>query len=560
MLSCLRVQNFAIVDEVEIEFGSGLNVLTGETGAGKSIIIRAIDLLTGKRTTAPLVRSGADAAEIEGLYFLPIPVLHRLREENSSFECFLDGEEVLIRRVIDRSGRSKIYLNGRLITAALLQHLSSMIIDITGQHEHQTLLESDCHLKMLDAFGVPQDVLERTLSAFLVYDEAAKELELYCRSSDAIQQRLERLEAEREELEKAGLEADERERLEGELSRLAHVETLAQNVSQCLELIEGGEINAEGMLRSAAGLLEASAAIDSKLAGVLALAESSSVQLSEAKLCLLDYAAKLEADPERIEWIRARIAEIARLERKFGKKTPELLLYLDEIATELSKHSAGKLDVENLKKRAAEFRAALDLAEAELHQSRLDAAKKLKREVESELASLNMKKALFEVEISPAPSSQTGADRVEFLLAANPGEPAYPLAKVASGGELSRVMLVLKSLINSREEALVQVFDEIDAGIGGAVAQVVGEKLRSIAKRSQTIVITHSPQISALGDQHFVIEKKTSDAATKVSIRKLNYDERIKEIARMLAGKRVSSNFEDSARELLGMTSAPENQ
>lgn len=551
MLTTLRIHNLAIVSELEIEFGSGLNVLTGETGAGKSIILRAIDLISGKRASVDVIRSGSERCEVEAVFALSKKELAKLCAEQDELDSLIDGEEILIRRILDRSGKSKVYFNGRLITLGVLQHFMPILLDITGQHEQQGLLESNSHLALLDGFGVPEDLRLSVAEKYRAYAEAAKALESFLRDSQAQMDHIARIRDELTELQEIKLEVGERARLNAELSALTHVEVLTAAMGQALELVEGDEEAIEPSMRKLHGILERAAAIDPELKSILQLVESAFAELGEVRLSLAHYGSRLEADPEHIESLRSRIADIARLERKYRRTTEEILAYQEKITAELAAFEGGEFDEESLRQKESTLRGELNVLESSLTKERTKVGGSLAKKVDSELKHLNMAKAKFEVAINPKPSSLSGADQIEFLLAANPGEPLRPLVKVASGGELSRILLILKTLLHQQQEPGTQIFDEVDTGISGAVSQVVGEKLCAVAKKSQVIVVTHSPQIAALAENHFLVSKESSASETKTSVSRLAQEERVSHIAGMLAGKRISSHFMDSARELL---------
>ena len=553
MLSLLRIQNLAIVEQSEVEFGPGLNVLTGETGAGKSIILKAIDLLLGRRANAEILRSGADRCTVEGLFRISRELGQTLREEHDELEEVLPDEEdeLLIRRIVDASGRSKVYVNGQLMALGGLAALTARLMDVTGQHQHHILFDPIQHRELLDSFGVPGALRARVAVDFAAYADAKRSLDRFLSDTETRAVRMEKLAAERDELSEAALQSGERAELQSELTKLSSVETLGASVQRCLELLEESEDSLDAKLRGLALILEAAAALDPALDEVVALVDAAAVQLSEAQLTLGHYGARLEADPLRLEQLRERLALVARLERKYARPGDEIIAYLETISAELAEYEGGALDEGVLRKRLAEARGALDDSERELTEARRAAATRLSKEVEREFPPLNMQRARFEVAVTPTNSTSSGADAVEFMLAANPGEPARPLGKVASGGELSRVLLILKTVLNEQRAPGTQVFDEVDSGIGGAVAQIVGEKLLSVSRRSQVILITHAPQIASLADQHFLVEKQAVGDRTTSSIRLLNEHERVAQIAGMLAGKSISANFEQSAKELL---------
>jgi DNA repair protein RecN (Recombination protein N) len=553
MLAVLRIENLAIIDETEVEFTPGLNALTGETGAGKSIIFKSIELLSGKRSSSDIIRAGADRCIVEGLFILNDTIRESLSAHSEQLEEFAAEEELLIRRVIDKSGRSKIYLNGNLSTATILQQVSRCLIDVTGQHQQHTLLESSSHRSLLDEFGVAKKSLDAVAELYATFSAAERELKRFQENSQEQRAYYERIRIEHEELESASLQEGERALAEEELERLANFEGLTAKLSECLELLEGDQGSIESPLRECLHLLQDCLRIDSTLQEATSLVESAVVQLEESRLSVNEYMARLESDPGRLEELRERIAEIAKLERRYQRDLSGLIIYRDSIAEEIANFEAGGLDEQKLRERRDAARKSLDSAESALTAERKLAGERLSKMVVKELAALNMKRARFSVEVSEGTSGPQGADKIEFTLAANPGEAFRPLAKVASGGELSRILLVLKTLLNETKSAATQIFDEIDSGIGGAVAQVVGERLLELAQHRQVFLITHAPQIAALADTQFEIQKSTNSSRTSSTIKRLSREERVEHIARMLAGKNVSSQFEDSARALLAI-------
>lgn len=550
MLAVLRIKNFAIIENLEIEFASNLNVLTGETGAGKSIILKSLELISGKRASNEIVRQGTELCEIEALFQINENTKNSICEISEEFADTLSENELLIRRTVDVNGRSKIYINGKLSTAAVLQKIAEPLIDITSQHEQQSLLKTNNHRALLDAFGIPDELLEKVKSAFSEFAQKKSIFEKFKLHATEQFLHFERIDSELAELNQAALRENEREELEQELKKLANVEHLGASVSQALTLIED-----QDALESTLSKLEISIAqackLDPSLNAIKSLIDSASVQISETRLSLNQYALSLEANPERLEQIRERIAEIARLERKYKKNLAELLIYRERIELELADFHKGAFDEEKLKKDLDLARSKLKELEQKLTKERAALGRKLAKKVEEELASLKMKNAKFCVQIEEKESSANGADAVEFLLSANIGEPTRALNKVASGGELSRILLVLKTILNRELLPALQIFDEVDAGISGAVAEIVGKKLKQLALNSQVILVTHAPQIAALADTHFLISKSSDQKMTKTTVEKLGADERVSQIAAMLAGQTVSAEFENSARQLL---------
>ncbi len=554
MLRVLRLRNIAIVEELEIEFGVGLNVITGETGAGKSIILKAIDLLSGKRASADVIRSGETQCSIEGLFQITPILKQTLCELNDEFSQLIVDDELLLRRVIDHSGKSKMYLNGSLVTQGSVLHVAPYLLDITGQHSQVALLESGKQRELLDQFGDTQALLDEVRGSYLSFVESKKRLEEAKFEGHHRENHLRQLRGEREELEKAQLQNEEEEALEGELKKLANVEILSHSVGLCLEAIDSPTQGLEAVLTRAETELKKASHLDSALLEPTQLFESSRVQLQEVKFSLVRYLSRLQQEPERLEAVRERLSEIKRLERKYQRTISQLNDYLVEISRELDEADAGAFDEEALTKRLEEATLRLKAGEKKLSVRRAVVAKELSTLINKELTLLQMHRAELDVLISPKESSVNGADEITFMLITNPGEPSRALAKIASGGELSRIVLVLKTLLNEQTAPLVQVFDEVDVGIGGAVSQIVGERLKAVSRTSQVILVTHAPQIAALSDHHFVIEKTTTKNSTHVAVHLLSYERRVKEIARMLAGKKVTEKFEDSAIELLGLS------
>ena len=551
MLSLLRIKNLAIVEESEIEFDSGLSVLTGETGAGKSIVLKAIELLAGGRASSDIVRKDTERCSIEGLFQLTENQRKHLAQGHQVFADEWDQEELLIRRTIDASGRGKVYINDTLATVSLLQEISSFLIDITGQHSQQTLLEAPKHRALVDESGVPASLLESVHEKYTAWAHAVSDLQKLRENSSERAFYFDRIRAEHEELTQASLEIGERESLEQELVRLANVENIGAGIGQCLDLLSESESSVDDSLRRTQLELDEALKLDPSLEEVKGLIDSAAVEIREALFTLQEYQSSLEAEPERLEEIRGRVADLARLERKYRKDIGELIAYSDSISEELSEFDGSGLDEEKLQKKVDQARIELDAIEETLSAARKKAAEVLSKQIVSGLSQVGMKKARFKVDIESGSSGPFGRDKVSFSLAANPGEPFRPLAKVASGGELSRILLILKTVLQKKNAPVLQIFDEIDAGIGGAIAEIVGQKLKSLAKNSQVLLITHAPQIAALADQHYFAQKSVSSGRTISNVGRLEREERVKQIASMMAGKKVTTEFEKSARQLL---------
>jgi len=550
MLQTLRIQNLAIIHELELEFSSGFNVITGETGAGKSIILRGLQLLTGARSSGDIVRAGSDRCEVEALFFLSNRE-RRLLEAEDDFKEFLEGDEILLRRTVDLSGRSKAYVNGRLSTLGRLSWLSASLFDMTGQHQHQSLLIPEEHMKFLDLFAAHGELLESVQKAYREYAELRRKLERLREERSTRDERIRSLSLQVEELEELALKPGEHQSIEEELERLSHMEELVSLMSVADATVQQDEDSVLSRIKLLVDSLRQAQRYDPGLGEVLSLIEEARVNLNEAALSISEYQDKLEIDPARLESLRARFSELRRAERRWNLSTDELVEREKALRADLDELSAGDGLIKQVEAELEEKHRVLSPLIERLSKSRRAAAKKLGTHIETQLKLVNMKNARFKVEVSSGTLSAFGHDAVRFLLASNPGQPYQSLEAVASGGELSRVLLVLKASVNKQSGATLQIFDEIDSGIGGNVAYVVGEKLKGLTENAQVLAVTHAPQIAALADNHLLIQKAVEGEETYVRVVALVEEKRVTEIARMLSGKKVSGNFLDSARELL---------
>jgi DNA repair protein RecN (Recombination protein N) len=553
MLSVLRIKDFAIINEIEIEFAEGLNVITGETGAGKSIILRAISLLCGNRASSDFIRKGAKKAIVEGVFHLDVESIARLREINDEMGAIIDDEDLIIRRLVEANGKSKIYINGNLVRASVLGQLACALIDVTGQHQQQSLLNASQHGLMLDSFGVSTKLLAENRERFSQFSRAQKNLRDFQNNQEALQRKFDQISHEFQELKDAELRDGEREELESQIARAGNVEMLGTRISDCLKSLSEDDNSAEEALRAACYLLDECRDIDPAVQPAKELLDSARVQLEEARFSLEQYQAGLEFEPDALENWRARVGEIARLCRKYQCSEIELISLRDKLDKEISELESVGLDEKELISRFEQCKATLAETEEKLTGERKKVAKGLIKKVKSALTALAMKDANFSVEIEASESTSRGKDNVYFVLSANLGEDPKPLAKVASGGELSRVLLVLKTLLNdsTSEVPKTQIFDEIDTGIGGKVARLVGQKLKQVSEFSQVILITHSAQIASLADRHLLVEKHSENKRTSSAIRELDFEQRVQSIATMMGGETGSKKFEASARELL---------
>lgn len=548
MLTDLSIKNFAIIDSLHISFGSGLNILTGETGAGKSIIIDAVNLVLGGRASADLIRSGADEAAVEALFDISKEPGIRETLANSGIEA---GDELLLKRTISRSGKNRIFINGSLATLATLAEIACRLINIYGQHESQTLLKVENHLLMLDSYAGLNEVKSEfalLYRAFRTLRERIAALESGTR--DAERQK-DILSYQLDEIRKASLMPGEDDELERELNLLLHAEKLLIKTQSAFELLYGAEASVLGTLGEVKGAVTEAAAIDSSLRPLCETVSSAFLQLEDAALSLRDYAARLDSDPARIQAIQDRLDLIRKLKKKYGETIAAIIATAEAIEAELTALANANLSREELDAEAARLQALMQQKGAELSTGRRGAAERLCKALEAEVHQLAMKHASFSVKLEPVREpKESGFEKVEFLFSPNPGEEPKALAKIASGGELSRIMLAMKQL-HPESDVPTLVFDEVDTGIGGATSSMVGKKLKGVAARQQVLCITHLPQVAVYADHHYLVAKDIVDGRTQTSLALLSGETRIDEIARMLGGIAITGKSREHAAEMI---------
>lgn len=563
MLTELTIKNFAIIDRLRIEFGPGLNALTGETGAGKSILVDAIGLVLGGKASGEMVRTGAEEAAVEAFFDLSAG-----EEKNILGRFGLEPDSgLLVRRLVGRSGKSRAYLNGSAATLGMVAEVAAELANIYGQHEHQTFLEPKRHIDILDE---TRDLLPRRRAYEEAYAAWRRVEEEWAEAAARQKHRAERLELlnfQSGEISRARLrepgpgEPDEEETLSGERARLVHAEKLFEIAHRGFEDLYGASGSAVERLKSTRQRLREGEKIDPALSPLSRALETAVLQAEDAASSLRVYRDRIQFDPGRQEEIESRLDELRKLKRKYGAALKEVLAYQKKIDEE-------RKSLENLEGKIGDLRSRADLffrqalQEAlELSAGRAKTARLLEAKVEEELADLGMEKARFRIRLEkekapspedgPPPLGEKGVDRVEFLLSPNPGEDLKPLARIASGGELSRIMLALKRIFTRETGVGTLIFDEVDAGIGGAVAEVVGRKLKEIARRHQVFCITHLPQIAAYADIHYRVVKKPQGDRTAVEVERIRDDNRVREIARMLGGIKITPKTLEHAGEML---------
>ena len=552
MLCKLSVQNFAIIERLDLDFGPGLNVLTGETGAGKSILIDALNLLLGGRADTDMVRSGTNRAIVDAVFDLSASPEVQRRVTDLGFE--LDDDQLLLTRELSAAGKSVARICGRLATVGQLREIGDYLVDLHGQHEHQALLAVPRHREMLDAWGGQeiqthlhhiQDLYQTVLTLRRERDALEKDARERERLLDLYQFQV-------TEISGAGLRIGEDTELELEYRRISNAQRLAECAASAASSIGGGdEPGALDGLSLAVRTLEEAAAIDATLESILESVRNATFELSEAERDLGKYQGAIEFDPERQAEIEERIELIRGLKRKYGDTVKEILAYGKEAAQTLDALANSEERGANLDKEIEKATQCLTTTCSTLSGLRRRAARDYETATLAELRDLGMGRTRFEVQIEQGEPTAKGADRIEFLIAANPGEPLRPLAKVASGGEISRITLAIKSAMARQDALPTMVFDEIDIGIGGRTAGVIADKMERLAATTQILCITHLAQIAARGSTHFAIEKQSEGERVSVSVSPLSAEERVDEIARMIGGQEVSQAVVQNAREML---------
>jgi len=554
----LHIENFAIIDTLQVEFAEGLNIVTGETGAGKSIMVDALTVALGGRAYAEFIRAGAEKAVVEAVFDLrQVPEAKTQAVEYGFLDDAQEDCELLIRREIARNGKNRLLVNGHPATNVMVAELGDALLDVHGQHEHQYILNNDYHGDLLDSFGKLLPLREQVTTAYRQFKKCERELqELHDQSRERMQ-RLDLLRFQQQEIAKAKLKPGEEDELLHERKILAGAEQLASGARAMYAALyseHGAMLEKLGeMLRK----LDDLAQIDDTLAPHVKTCESVQYQLEDLAFTMRDYAQSIEFDPYRLEEVERRVDEIKKLKRKYGNSVEEMLALLDQIKQEIVTFDARETRIADLEKTYDTLRRQLQEVSAELSRERQHVAAAFETQVMAELAMLGMEKTLFNVELTSAgteanPFTAKGIDNIEFLIAPNPGEPPKPLNKIASGGEISRIMLALKTLLGAVDKVPTMVFDEIDTGIGGKIAEIVGKKLQHIAASHQVVCITHLPQIASKGATHFHVTKIAEQDKTLTAIQRLSKQERLEEIARMLGGETITKITLQHAKEMLG--------
>ena len=557
MLKDLLVTNFAIISNLEVSFAPGLNIVSGETGAGKSILVGAVNLVLGSRASQEMVRTGASEALVEAAFALADQAGLRARLAGQELE---PEAAIQVRRSISRSGRNRIFVNEQQVSLQQLQQITRGLLSISGQHEHQQLMDPETHLATLDHFGGLLPLGVEVSRCFQRWSETRDQLAQFERLKREHAAQVEWMRFQLQELEAARLTPDEDVTLEQEQKRLKHAGALLAAAHDAHQILYGGRGAILEQLAGVARHFTTLMQIDPSQGPLVSQLEQARIHLEELAHAVQQYAHGISFEPERLAVVEERLALLQRLGKKYGASVAAMLQKRDELRAQLAQLEEGDFRENRLAKELEELREGYLRKAGELSERRREAAERLTAVVEQTLTLLDMPKARFasrflEREATSGAAdptfTPTGIDRVEFLLSANPGEDLKPLARIASGGELSRILLALKGILSSQDDAETLIFDEVDAGIGGRTAELVGVQLKRLAERQQVICITHLPQIACYGNHHFKVVKEAGAEATHTTIRRLSQEERVEELSRMLGGITISEKTRAHAREML---------
>ncbi|ACS86981.1 DNA repair protein RecN [Musicola paradisiaca] len=551
MLAQLTISNFAIVRELEIDFQTGMSVITGETGAGKSIAIDALGLCLGNRSDASMIRPGAARADICARFALSdTPAALKWLEHNQ----LDDNNECLLRRVISADGRSRAFINGTAVPLSQLRELGQHLIQVHGQHAHQQLLKPDHQRQLLDAYADDPQLLSAMRQIWQQWHQSCRELAQHQQSMFEREARRELLQYQLKELNEFAPQIGEYEQIDIEYKRLANSGQLMSLSQQALQILSGNEDqNILGMLHSASHQLSELISMDNQLSGVFSLLEEASIQISEASDELRHYCDRMDLDPNRLYELEQRLSRQMSLARKHHVQPEELPSFHQQLLQEQELLEQQENDHESLSQTVQEYyQQALHMAE-QLHQRRSQCANELAQQITENMHELAMPHGQFAIEVVFTPESLTanGADQIEFCVTTNPGQPHQSLAKVASGGELSRIALIIQVITAQKMDTPALIFDEVDVGISGPTAAIVGRMLRQLGQSTQVMCVTHLPQVAGCGHHHYFVSKHTDGAMTETLMQSLDKKARLQELARLLGGSAVTKNTLANAKELL---------
>jgi DNA repair protein RecN (Recombination protein N) len=546
MLRFIRIRNFALIDELELHFEHGFNLLSGETGAGKSIIVDALALLAGAKASAEMVRSGESRAVVEAIFEMD------LRSDLDRLGLDAESDELIIRREISSDERNRVYINNQPTTVSTLRELAPLLLDIHGQHEQQTLLDHSSQLDLIDAFADSGVLAAKVRELFIATGQAEAELAELTADQARKTERLDLLTFQHDEIQKADPKPGETEHVREKLNVLANAGKLLEAAARGYDALYESEASVLSTIAQSQRAVRDAAQHDPRLEPIAEQMETARIGIQDIAYALRDYADQIEADPQELERVQTRLAELERLHRKYG---PDLLEHLHKVRREMDSIGLTETKKEELQVKISGLQQEYAAAAGRLSEKRRNASKKLEAAVERELQSLAMPHARFLIAWTDViPGRASGIDRPQLLISANPGEEPWPLERIASGGELSRVMLALRTVLavdmmDRTQKTLV--FDEIDAGIGGKAAETVGHKLKELSSRYQIFCVTHLAQIAAFADYQYRIEKLILDGRSVTRVDALSGDARIEELVRMMSGSRVTDAARQHVKELL---------
>jgi len=560
MLSRLRVKNYALIEDMDLTFGAGLNILTGQTGAGKSILIGSMNLIIGEKASTEMVRSGAEEAFVEATFELAGKVPDLL----SSYVRV--GEPVFVRRQVIRGGRSYAFVNDHQVTVGKLKEIGDILLDLLGQHHHQSLLNVDNHRQLLDRFAVDKEFSQNYTAAFTELKERQSELESAINADELTRERQALYRFQLQEINVAKLETEEQSLLEEKVTILRNAQQLKDTTRELSYSLSEDDDSTLNRLRGMLKVFESLAELDSSLKEKAIQWKEAIYSLDDISMELSRYGDTIEADPERLAWVNERLQLYRDFSKKYGEGYDGIMAYKEKIAGELDSLENRDEKIKVLEKEIASLKTKVYDLGSKISAKRSNGAKDLKKRIKAELAELGMKGTKFDAVLTPVSDNagmavtndddpclagEFGLEDIEFLISPNPGEPLKPLAKIASGGEMSRIMLGLKTVLAKVDAIPLLVFDEIDVGIGGDTANLVGKKLKALAQNHQVISITHLQQIASFADRHFQVRKAERGGRTVTEVAELSQEERVAEIARMISGEKITDLTLEHAREFL---------
>ncbi len=567
MLKSLQVKDYALIEEMFVEFGSGLNIITGETGAGKSILIDAMGLLLGERASTEVVRKGASKSVVEGI----LNVDGNKKVESILKENEIDyNSELIMRREISLKGSNRCFINDTPVQLTLVKEIGNLLVDLHGQHEHQSLLRTETHIDFLDEFAGLEDLREEYKDLYSKIYEKISELNSLREKEFVIKEKKDLYSYQIKEIDAVSPEQGEEEKLNEELNLLENSERLLELTNKIYSSLYDSENSVNDQLGGIRSHVEELLRIDKSFTDVNGELSTALTLFSDISKFFRDYSSKIDLDPEHLEELRERMGAVNLLKKKYGGSLKAVLEYREKIGKELDLIENYSGNILNIEEDIKKLRTGCGITADKLSKKRTDASKKVQKEVKEVLSYLGIENAVFQIKISrssadtknddhilinnkPYQFNSKGCDEVEFYISTNLGEDTKPLAKVASGGEISRVMLALKTILAKNDKLPLLIFDEIDTGVSGRVAQKVGNSLKSLAKFHQIIAITHLPQIAGLADIHFAVEKKQNEDRVISSIRKLNDVEKVNEVAKLMSGENITEASINGARELMGL-------